>query len=94
MILAKVIGNVISTVKNKNLVGYKLLLVKEIDLKGEFINKNDSLAIDLIDAGIGDTVIIVKEGDAVNQILGTSNSPINTMIIAIVEISYKRKKIR
>ena len=31
MILAKVIGNVISTVKNKNLVGYKLLLVKEID---------------------------------------------------------------
>ena len=85
MILAKVIGNVISTVKDKNLVGYKLLLVKEIDLKGEFINKNDSLAIDLIDAGIGDTVIIVKEGDAVNQILGTSNSPINTMIIAIVD---------
>jgi len=85
MILAKVIGNVISTMKNKNLVGYKLLLVKEIDLKGEFINKNDALAIDLIDAGIGDTVIIVREGDAVKQILGTSNSPINTMIIAIVD---------
>ena len=85
MILAKVIGNVISTVKNKNLVGYKLLLVKEIDLKGAFINKNDALAIDLIDAGIGDTVIIVREGDAVKQILGTSNSPINTMIIAIVD---------
>ena len=85
MILAKVIGNVISTVKNKNLVGYKLLLVKEIDFKGEFINKNDALAIDLIDAGIGDTVIIVREGDAVNQILGTNNSPINTMIIAIVD---------
>ena len=85
MILAKVIGNVISTVKNKNLVGYKLLLVKEIDLKGAFINKNDALAIDLIDAGIGDTVIIVREGDAVNQILGTNHSPINTMIIAIVD---------
>ena len=85
MILAKVIGNVVSTQKNKNLVGHKLLLVREINFEGEFINKNDALAIDLIDSGIGDTVLVVREGDAIEQILGDNKSPVNTMIIAIVD---------
>lgn len=85
MILAKVIGNVVSTQKNKNLAGHKLLLVKEINFEGDFINKNDALAIDLINAGIGDTVLVVREGDAIKQILGSSKSPVNTMIIAIVD---------
>ncbi len=85
MILAKVIGNVVSTQKNKNLEGHKLLLVREINFEGEFINKNDALAIDLIDSGIGDTVLVVKEGDAIEQILGDNKSPVNTMIIAIVD---------
>jgi len=85
MILAKVIGNVVSTQKNKNLVGHKLLLVREINFEGEFINKNDALAIDLIDSGIGDTVLVVREGDAIKQILGDSKTPVNTMIIAIVD---------
>ena len=85
MILAKVIGNVVSTQKNKNLVGHKLLLVREVNFEGEFINKNDALAIDLIDSGIGDTVLVVREGDAIEQILGDKKSPVNTMIIAIVD---------
>ena len=85
MILAKVIGNVVSTQKNTNLEGHKLLLVREINFEGEFINKNDALAIDLIDSGIGDTVLVVREGDAIEQILGDKKSPVNTMIIAIVD---------
>lgn len=85
MILAKVIGNVVATQKNKSLEGHKLLLVKEVDFEGKFINKNDALAIDLINAGIGDTVLIVREGDAIKQILGSNKAPVNTMIIAIVD---------
>ncbi|NOX67000.1 MAG: EutN/CcmL family microcompartment protein [Chlorobi bacterium] len=85
MILAKVIGNVVSTQKNKNLKGHKLLLVKEVNFEGEFINNKDALAIDLIDAGIGDTVIVAREGDAVKQILGNGDTPVNTVIIAIVD---------
>ena len=85
MILAKVIGNVVSTQKNTNLEGHKLLLVREVNFEGEFINKNDALAIDLIDSGIGDTVLVVREGDAIEQILGDKKSPVNTMIIAIVD---------
>jgi len=85
MLLAKVVGNIVATQKNENLKGHKLLLVKEVNFEGEFINNKDALAIDLIDAGIGDTVIVAREGDAVQQILGNKDTPVNTVIIAIVD---------
>ena len=85
MFLAKVNGNVVSTQKNQHLKSHKLLLVRKIDLKGNFIGMKDEIALDLIDSGIGDTVLVVKEGAAVEQILGHGNSPVNTMIVAIVD---------
>ena len=85
MFLAKVKGNIVSTQKNKHLVGHKLLITHPIDINGKLIGKNDVIALDNTDAGIGDTVIVVQEGDAVQQILGHNNSPVNTMIIAVVD---------
>lgn len=85
MTLAKVKGNVISSHKNQYLNGHKLMLVQSIDLRGNFIGKKDSIALDLIDSGVGDTVLIVQEGDAVQQILGHSNAPVHTMIVAVVD---------
>jgi microcompartment protein CcmK/EutM len=84
MILAKVKGNIVSY-KNEHLHGHKLMLVREIDTAGNFRNNKDLIAVDLIDAGIGDTVLVVKEGKAVKQILGHRKSPINTIIIAVVD---------
>lgn len=85
MHLAKISGNIVSTQKDKSLKSHKLLLFKKIDLLGKYINNKDEIALDLIDAGIGDTVLVVKEGAAVQQILGHSNSPVNTMVVAIVD---------
>ncbi len=85
MYLARVKGNIVSTKKNKHLQNYKLLLAHQVDYSGNLIGKNDFIALDITDAGVGDTVIIVQEGDAVQQILGHNNSPVNTMIIAIVD---------
>lgn len=85
MLLAKVKGNVVSTPKNKYLSGQKLLLVHPVDFDNNYIGNKDIIALDLIDAGIGDTVLVVQEGDAVQQILGHSNAPVNTMIVAIVD---------
>jgi microcompartment protein CcmK/EutM len=85
MFLAKISGNVVSTQKNAYLKSHKLLLVKKIDLHGNFIDNKDEIALDLIDAGIGDTVLVVKEGDAVQQMLGHKNAPVNTMVVAIVD---------
>jgi len=85
MFLAKIRGNVVSTIKNQHLQGHKLLVVRKIDLSGNFIEQDDMIALDLIDAGIGDTVLVAKEGAAVKQILGHSDAPVNTIIIAIVD---------
>ncbi len=85
MFLARVKGNIVSTHKNRYLTGHKLLLTHQVDFNGQLIGNKDVISLDLIDAGIGDTVIVVQEGDAVQQILGHSNSPVNTMIIGIVD---------
>ncbi len=85
MFLGKVKGNVVSTHKNQYLVSHKLLIVHPVDLEGNFKGKKDYIALDLIDAGIDDTVLVVKEGDAVQQILGHDKAPVNTMIVAIVD---------
>jgi microcompartment protein CcmK/EutM len=85
MFLGRVKGNVISTQKNRYLQGHKLLLVQKVDLKGNFTGNKDVIALDLIDSGIGDTVLVAQEGDAVQQILGHKKAPVNTMIVAIVD---------
>lgn len=85
MFLGKVNGNVISTHKDKHLTGHKLMLVRKIDLQGNFVGNKDVIALDLIDSGIGDIVLVAQEGDAVQQVLGHKNAPVNTMIIAIVD---------
>ncbi len=85
MFLGRVSGNIVSTQKNKYLKGHKLLLVKKIDFEGEFIDNKDQICLDMVDAGVGDRVIVVKEGDAVQQILGHKLAPVNTMIIAVVD---------
>lgn len=85
MFLAKISGNVVSTQKNDYLKSQKLLLFKKTDLNGNYIDDKDEIALDLIDAGIGDLVLVVKEGAAVQQILGHKNAPVNTMIVAIVD---------
>ena len=45
----------------------------------------EEIALDHIDSGIGDIVLVAKEGAAVQQILGHKNAPVNLMIVAIVD---------
>ena len=85
MVLAKVKGNIVSTQKNPNLKGHKLLIVHPIDLENNYIGKKDVVALDFVDAGIGDTVLLVQEGKAVLQILGHRKAPVHSIIVAIVD---------
>jgi len=83
--LAKVKGNVVSTQKNQHLKGHKLLVVHPVDLENNYIGKKDIVALDFVDAGIGDTVLLVQEGKAVQQILGHRKAPVHSVIVAIVD---------
>ena len=85
MILAKVKGNIVSTQKNTQLVGHKLLIVHPVDLNNKFIGKKDVVALDFVDAGIGDTVLLVQEGKAVQKILGHRKAPVHSVIVAVVD---------
>jgi microcompartment protein CcmK/EutM len=85
LVLAKVKGNIVSTQKNTHLKGHKLLVVHPIDLNYKFIGKKDVVALDFVDAGIGDIVLLVQEGKAVQQILGHRKAPVHSVIVAIVD---------
>ena len=60
MFLAKIKGNIVSTHKNKYLIGHKLLIIHPVDYNGNFIGEKDYIALDLVNAGIGDSVIVVR----------------------------------
>jgi microcompartment protein CcmK/EutM len=84
MTLCKVIGTIVSTQKNPHLRSYKILVVQPIDLDGTFIGR-DVLALDSVDAGVGDVVLIVQEGQAAVQVLKNKKVPVHSIVIAVVD---------
>ena len=84
MTLGRVIGSVVSTVKLEALSGYKILMVQPVDPRGEDAGAV-TLALDTVQAGEGDTVLIIDEGNSSRMIVGDSMAPIRTMIVGIVD---------
>lgn len=85
MILGRVIGNVVSTIKLPVYQGYKILLVQPINDKEEPQGKT-LLALDTIQAGVGDTVLVIDEGNSSRLIMNNSMAPVRTMIVGIVDL--------
>ncbi len=84
MHLCKVTGPIVSTQKNQTLKEHKLLIVQPIDLDGKNIGK-DFLALDTLDAGVGDTVLIIQEGAGAQQILKRKDVPVHTIVVAVID---------
>jgi microcompartment protein CcmK/EutM len=84
MHIAKVTGTVVSTVKISHLEGRKLLLVDELDLQGEETG-NYNIAVDTVQAGPGDTVLVIDEGNGARQILGLDPGAVRAVIVGIVD---------
>ena len=89
MFVAKVIGNVWATRKHKTLEGMKMLIVQRMDpVTGQLIESDEpTMAVDIaIDAGIGDTVLIMDEGNSARQILKVKQLPVRTLVCGVVDI--------
>lgn len=84
MILCKVTGTLVSTQKNPALQEYKLLIVQPIDLDGKPIGR-DVIAIDQVDAGVGDRVLMIQEGAGAQQMLKRKDAPVHSVIVAVVD---------
>ncbi len=84
MLVGKVIGNVAASHKNEKLEGAKLLLVQPLDLDGRDRGA-PILAIDGVDAGVGDLVLLVQDGKAAQQVLGRGLAAVDAAIIGVVD---------
>ena len=89
MQIARVVGNVVSTQKNRKLEGAKLLLVQPLSLDGQPRGVT-LLAIDSVGAGIGERVLVVLEGKAAGDALRRKAAAVDAAIIGIVdEVEYR-----
>lgn len=96
MNVAKVIGTIWATRKEESLEGYKLLLVKPIDVLKEGEEKTPIVAADIIGAGVGETVIIVS-GSSARNATGDTKLPVDATVVGIVddlEIDDKKKAVQ
>lgn len=82
MILGTVVGSIVSTRKNDNLVGNKFMIVEP--LKDTGITTGRFVAVDNIGAGIGE-VVLVATGSAARIGCGMESAPIDAAIVGIVD---------
>lgn len=84
MILARIVGSVHATAKDPPLEGSRLLLAQPVGLDGAEIGR-PVVATDLVDAGVGDLVLVLKEGGSARALLGDEESPVQATIVAVVD---------
>lgn len=84
VIIAKVIGTVVSTIKHPAYHGYKLQIVQPLHNPGESPEET-FLAIDSIHAGVGDTVLVMREGSGARQVTQIKDAPIISVIVGILD---------
>lgn len=84
MLIARVIGEVVSTQKHASHKGRKALLVQPLNLDGS--NRGDAvIALDSVDAGAGDRVLLATEGFSAMTSVGRPQSPIDMAVVGFVD---------
>jgi ethanolamine utilization protein EutN len=85
MLIARVIGNVVATQKNQRYEGSRVMLCRQITPEGKDMDYT-CLALDSVDSGPGDTVIIVQEGwGASTASTGRPGAAIDSAIVGVVD---------
>jgi microcompartment protein CcmK/EutM len=83
MLIAKVIGTTVSTIKDEKLTGRKLLVVRQADEMGNPAGK-PFVAVDTVDAGVGDLVLTCA-GSSARQTNITKDTPVDAVIMAVID---------
>lgn len=84
MLIGRVIGNVVATQKAPSHEGRKILLVQPLNLDGTD-RGGPVLALDAVDAGVDDRVLIVTEGFSAMTAVERPNSPIDMAVIGVID---------
>jgi ethanolamine utilization protein EutN len=84
MLIARVIGELVATQKHSSHEGRKVLLVQPLNLDGS--DRGDAVvALDAVDAGVGDRVLLVTEGFSAMTAVGRPQSPIDMAVIGFID---------
>jgi len=83
MLLARIVGTVVATRKDPRLVSSKLMVARAVDPRGK-LEGNYLVAIDTVDAGVGETVLIVS-GSSARMAVGLKDCPVDAAIVGIVD---------
>ena len=83
MLIARVIGTTVSTIKEPTLEGRKLLILRQTDVDGEPFGK-PYVAVDTLDAGVGD-LVLTAHGSSGRQTDITKNRPVDAVIMAVID---------
>jgi len=85
LILARVVGNVVATKKNRRYESARIMLCQQITPEGEEMSQT-LLALDSVDSGVGDTVLIVQEGwGASTAATKEAGAAIDSAIVGVVD---------
>jgi ethanolamine utilization protein EutN len=85
MYIGRVSGTVVATIKNELFEGRKLLVVDKLDLEGRPTTKYD-IAVDMVQAGVGDRVLVLDEGNSARQVVDREpDGAIRAVIVGIVD---------
>ena len=87
MILAKVTGTVVTTISHPHFKNRRLLVVQPLGLEDEAPDA-DFIALDTTQAGIGDTVLVNREGNGARQVLRNPDGCVISIIVGIVDSVY------
>lgn len=84
MIIGKVVGTVVTTIGHRDYKNRRLLVVQPLGLDGE-PPEDDFIALDNTHAGIGDTVLVNREGNGARQVLKNPEACVISVIVGIVD---------
>jgi microcompartment protein CcmK/EutM len=84
MLIGRVIGNIVATQKAASHEGGKILVVQPLHLDGSDRGE-PLLALDAVDAGPGDRVLLTVEGFSAMTAVGRPNSPIDAAVIGVID---------
>jgi len=84
MILGTVIGSIDSTINHPFYDGKKLLIVEKTTPEGQPAG-DYLIAIDTVDAGVGDRVLVIDEGNSARQIINSTTAPLRSIIVGIID---------
>ena len=84
MKLGRVVGTIVTTIQHPFFEGRKQLLVRYVEPDGRWTG-DYTVAVDVVDAGVGQVVLVEDEGNGARQLLDAPNAPVRAVIVGIVD---------